>query len=153
VLDLTYTGTKGTDLDLLRAPNRAPPGSPLDTDDDRRFANAGGFTFDQSAANSIYNALQVRVMHRFTAGLMLQAVYTYSKSLDDASSLGGVGAVVVQDDNDFSAERGLSSFDMRHQFRGYSVYELPFGERKTFCQARLGGARFWKSAAGQPADV
>jgi hypothetical protein len=134
VLDLTYTGTKGTDLDLLRAPNRAPPGSPLDTDDNRRFANAGGFTYDQSAANSIYHALQVRVMHRFTAGLSLTAVYTYSKSIDDASSIGGVGAVVVQDDNDFSAERGLSSFDMRHQFRGYSVYELPFGERKRFAK-------------------
>jgi hypothetical protein len=134
VLDLTYTGTKGTDLDLLRAPNRAPPGSPLDTDNDRRFANAGGFTYDQSAANSIYHALQVRVMHRFTAGLMLQALYTYSKSIDDASSIGGVGSVVVQDDNDFSAERGLSSFDMRHQLRGYSVYELPFGERKRFAK-------------------
>ena len=34
ILDLTYTGTKGTDLDLLRAPNRAPLGtSPLDTQD------------------------------------------------------------------------------------------------------------------------
>ena len=32
ILDLTYTGTKGTDLDLLRAPNRAPLGtSPLNT--------------------------------------------------------------------------------------------------------------------------
>jgi hypothetical protein len=134
VLDLTYTGTKGTDLDLLRAPNRAPPGSPLDTDNDRRFANAGGFTYDQSAANSIYHALQVRVMHRFTAGLMLTAVYTYSKSIDDASSIGGQGSVVVQDDNDFAAERGLSSFDMRHQFRGNSVYELPFGERKRFAK-------------------
>ncbi len=141
VLDLTYTGTKGTDLDLLRAPNRAPPGSPLDTDEDRRFANAGGFTYDQSVANSIYNALQVRVMHRFTSGLMLQAVYTYSKSIDDASSIGGVGAVVVQDDNDFAAERGLSSFDMRHQFRGYSVYELPFGERKRFAK------RGWEARA------
>jgi hypothetical protein len=141
VLDLTYTGTKGTDLDLLRAPNRAPPGSPLDTDENRRFANAGGFTFDQSEANSIYNALQIRLMHRFTSGLMLQAVYTYSKSLDDASSLGGVGAVVVQDDNDFAAERGLSSFDMRHQFRGYSVYELPFGEKKRFAK------RGWEARA------
>ena len=33
---------------LLRAPNRAPPGSPLDTDEDRRFANAGGLTTIES---------------------------------------------------------------------------------------------------------
>jgi hypothetical protein len=36
---------------------------------------------------------------------------------------------VVQQDGNYAAERGLSSFDMRHQFRFSSTYELPFGER------------------------
>ena len=130
ILDLTYTGTKGTDLDLLRAPNRAPLGtSQLDTQAALRIPYATSFYYDQSGANSIYNALQVRVVHRFTRGLSLQGMYTYSKSLDNASSIGGSAPVVVQQDGNFAAERGLSSFDMRHQFRLFSVYELPFGER------------------------
>ena len=35
----------------------------------------------------------------------------------------------MQQDGNYAAERGLSSFDMRHQFRFTSTYELPFGER------------------------
>lgn len=134
ILNLTYTGTKGTDLDLLRAPNRAQPGSPLNTDNSRRIKDAGGFTFDQSGANSIYNALQARLVHRFSQGFTVQGVYTFAKSLDNASSIGGGSSVVVQNDNDFAAERGLSSFDIRHQFRLFSMYELPFGERKRWAR-------------------
>jgi hypothetical protein len=35
-------------------------------------------------------------------------------------------------DNDLRAERGLSVFDIRHQFVLNGIYELPFGERKRF---------------------
>jgi trimeric autotransporter adhesin len=129
ILDLTYTGTKGTDLDLLRAPNRAPLGtSPLDTQDSLQIPNANSFYYDQSGANSIYNALQVRLVHRFTRGVSFQAFYTFAKSLDNASSIGGSSGIVVQQDGNFAAERGLSSFDVRHQLRFLNLYELPFGE-------------------------
>jgi trimeric autotransporter adhesin len=134
ILNLTYTGTKGTDLDLLRAPNRAPPGSQLNTDNTRRIPNAGGFTFDQSGANSIYNAIQARLVHRFSQGFTVQGIYTFAKSLDNASTIGGSSGVVVQNDDNFAAERGLSSFDIRHQVRLFSMYELPFGERKRWAQ-------------------
>ena len=69
------------------------------------------------------------MVHRFTHGVSFQGIYTYSKSLDNASSIGGTGGIVVQQDGNYAAERGLSSFDMRHQFRFTSTYELPFGER------------------------
>jgi trimeric autotransporter adhesin len=133
ILDLTYTGTKGTDLDQLRAPNRAPLGTPpAETQQNLRIQGAPVFYFDQSGANSIYNALQARVVHRFTHGFMLQGIYTLAKSIDNASSIGGGAPVVVQQDGKFAAERGLSSFDIRHQLRLFSMYELPFGERHRF---------------------
>lgn len=139
LLDLTYTGTKGTNLDLLRSPNRAPLGTnPLHTQDELNIPYATSFYYDQSGANSIYNALQVRLMHHFTSGLMLQATYTFSKSLDNASTIGGTSAVVVQQDGNYAGQYGLSSFDMRHQIRFFSVYELPFGERHRF------GNRGWE---------
>jgi hypothetical protein len=133
ILDLTYTGTKGTDLDLLRAPNRAPLGTPP-TETQQKLAIQGApvFYFDQSGANSIYNALQVRVVHRFSHGFTLQGIYTFAKSLDNASSIGGGSPIVVQQDGNFAAERGLSSFDIRHQFRLFSMYELPFGEHHRY---------------------
>jgi hypothetical protein len=132
VLDLTYTGTKGTDLDILRAPNRAPLGTPTDEIQANRIDQfATGFTFDQSGANSIYNAIQARLVHRFTHGVMLQAIYTYGKSLDDSSSVGGAGGTgtVEQQDGDLHAEYGLSTFDIRQQLRAISMWELPFGQR------------------------
>ena len=130
VLDLNYTGTKGTDLDILRAPNRAPLGTPSnDIQAHRLDTDAAGFTYDQSGANSIYNALQVRLMHRFTHGFLLQGIYTFAKSLDDASSIGGNAGTVEQQDGNLAAERGLSTFDIRHQLRAVSMWELPFGQR------------------------
>jgi len=132
VLDLTYTGTKGTDLDILRAPNRAPLGTPQSNIQANRIdPEATGFTLDQSGANSNFNALQVRVMHRFTHGFLLQGIYTYGKSLDNASSIGGGAATVEQQDGleYLHKEYGLSTFDIRHQFRAVSMWELPFGER------------------------
>ncbi len=133
-IDVTYTGTKGTHLDLLRSPNRALPTCPLCTDLARRIANAPGFTYDTSGASSIYHALQVRVQRRLNKGLMVMGTYTYGKSIDNASSIGGGAQVVVQDDANFAAERGLSTFDMRHQFRSFFVWELPFGERKRWAK-------------------
>jgi hypothetical protein len=130
VVDVTYTGTKGSHLDMLLAPNRATPGSPFSTDLTRRIPNAPGFTYETDGASSIYNALQLRVQRHLAHGLMVQGRYTFGKSIDDASSIGGGVPVVVQDDNNFRAERALSSFDVRQQFRGSFSYDLPFGPKK-----------------------
>jgi hypothetical protein len=130
VVDVIYTGTKGTHLDLLRAPNRATPGSPFSTDLRRRIPSAPGFTYETDGASSIYHALQLLVQRQMAHGLMVQGSYTFGKSIDDASSIGGGVPVVVQNDNNFRAERGLSSFDVRQQVRGAFSYELPFGPTK-----------------------
>jgi hypothetical protein len=139
--EITYTGTKGTHLDLLRSPNRALPGSPLDTELVRRIPDAGEFTYDTYGASSIYHALRVSLRRRFASGFMLAGHYTFGKSLDNASSIGGGAQLVVQDDTNFAAERGLSSFDIRHQFRTMFLYELPFGERKPW--AKRGWSARW----------
>jgi hypothetical protein len=134
VLTTTYTGTKGTDLDLLMALNRETSVNPP------VFAIPGAqfFTEDTSGANSIYNALQILLQHRFAHGLMFRAVYTYGRSMDDASSIGGSTPVVVQNNQNIAADWGLSSFDMRHQFTSIWVYELPFGQRKAWLRKGLG---------------
>jgi trimeric autotransporter adhesin len=138
-LVLTYTGTKGSNLDLLYAPNRAVPGSHSVT---APVANAGNFIYDTSGANSIYNSLQVRLQKRMSRGIMINATYTYAKSIDDASSIGGGTPIVVQDSNNLAAEYGLSSFDIRHQARINYLYELPLGQGHRFAQKGLTGGLF-----------
>jgi len=140
-LVLTYTGTKGTDLDLLFGIAGATNLNPGASGQTTTVANTQGFTYDTSGANSIYNALQVRVQKRMSHGLMINGTYTYGKSLDDASSIGGGSQVIVQDFHNVPGQYGLSSFDMRHQLRMNYSYQLPFGDREPYF------TRGWKRKA------
>ena len=72
----------------------------------------------------------MRLRKRMRHGLSVGGSYSYSKSIDNASSIGGSAVVVAQNDLDLAAERGLSSFDQRHRFTADYYYELPFGKEK-----------------------
>ncbi|MFN9457110.1 MAG: hypothetical protein ACK6D7_07015, partial [Acidobacteriota bacterium] len=122
MFEVGYLATKGTRLDMQRAPNRAAPGSQLDAEARRRIGNAVGFTLDTAEANSIFHSAQLRLTRRFTRGLSGAALYTWGKSIDNASSIGGGGGTVAQDDQNLANERGLSSFDIRHNFEGRFVF-------------------------------
>ena len=132
---ISYIGTRGDHLDVFSEPNV------LNVANNALVAGGGQlpnftqnqtFTYDSSGASSFYNALQARLQKRMRNGFTFTALYTYSKSYDDASSVGGSSQTVIQDFPNINAERGLSAFDMRHQITGSSTYELPFGERKRF---------------------
>jgi hypothetical protein len=144
VLELSYLGTKGTRLDVERAPNRALPGSPLTAEDRRLIGNAVGFTYETSDGNSIFHAGQVRLTRKLSKGLSVQGLYTYSKSIDDASVLGGGAAVVAQNDKNLRAERGLSTFDQRQSFNLAFTEQSPVGRRVPLASPALTGVlRSW----------
>ncbi|MGI8991137.1 MAG: TonB-dependent receptor domain-containing protein [Bryobacteraceae bacterium] len=128
VIEAAYLGTKGTRLDIQTLPNRAAPGSPLTAEQRRRIGNAVGFTFDSSNGDSIYHAAQFRLVKRFSKGISANVLYVYSKSIDNASTIGGGASVVAQNDQDLRAERGLSSFDQRHVLTASYILTSPFGE-------------------------
>jgi hypothetical protein len=122
-MEVMYTGTRGVHLDEL-----------LGFGPTNVTKNAAGFTYDTTGAFSNFNALQVRLQKRMSRGLMFMARYTYSKSLDDASTIGGGGQTVIQNNADPHGDYGLSSFDTRHQFQGNFTYLLPFGERQRYAR-------------------
>ena len=150
IMNIGYNGSKGTHLDVVEAPNRTATG----------VVNPAvqPFDFETSAANSIYHGLSIRVRKRMQGGIAVSGVYVYSKSIDDASSIGGGGVTVAQNAADIEAERGLSSFDQRHRFTGSWIYELPFGDGKKYLQTGgwshvLGGWLWsgdWTFATGTP---
>jgi hypothetical protein len=133
-LGVGYTGTKGSDLDLLRAPNRGPAGL--------RIPGVQPFIWESSSADSIMNSLTLRLRRRMTNGFAIGGAYTLSKSVDDASSIGGAGGSVAQNDQDLEAERALSNFDQRHRLAADFTYELPFGERKPWLNGGAAAALF-----------
>jgi hypothetical protein len=129
VIQLGYQGTKGTHLDVLQSPNRAPlGGSSLTTQQRLQITNASTFTYDLSAGNSIYNALQVSFLRRMARNRSFNATYVLSKSLDDTSTLGG-GVVQIVDN--IRGERARSNNDQRHRFTfNYSI-QSPVGADRT----------------------
>jgi hypothetical protein len=124
VLNVGYTGSKGTRLDMVRAPNRGPDGLLID--------NVQPFLWESAEGSSIMHSGSVRLRHRMHNGISVGGTYVFSKSIDNASSIGGGATVVAQNDLDLAAERGLSSFDQRHRLTADYLVELPFGPGKTF---------------------
>jgi len=124
VLNVGYNGSKGTRLDVLDAPGLTPTQSPNVL-----------YSYEDSVAFSNFNALAVRLRKRMQNGVALGATYTYSHSIDDASSIGATGggtcitngSVCAQNWQDLLAEESNSSFDIRQQLKGDFVFELPFG--------------------------
>jgi hypothetical protein len=91
-----------------------------------------------AAGNSIRHAGYINVVHRIGGGLTFNANYTYSKSIDDASSAGGdkniltpvngqVGGQVVFGGTR-ADDRSVSTYDQRHVLHGSAIYDLPFGK-------------------------
>ena len=170
LLNLDYTGTKGTNLDILEAPNRTiSPTLGIST----LMQGVQAFTYETSVGDSEANAASVRLRKRLANGFSIGGTYTFSKSIDDASSIGagatsggggaglggggtgiasggptasaGSGAnSVAQNPFNLSAERGLSSFNQTHRFTADYLLELPFGHDKRW----LTGNTAWRAILG-----
>jgi hypothetical protein len=129
VLQVAYNLAKGTDLDVLQLPNRAPLGTPqLKVQSSLLIPNTGEFTYDNSVGNSTYNAFQIQLNRRQARGFSYGITYTYSKAIDDSSTLGG-GAVLIP--NNISAERALSPTDQRQVLRFNYQAQSPIGNMRT----------------------
>jgi hypothetical protein len=120
VINIGYNGAKGTNLDLDRAleiPGLQP------------------FIYESSEGNSILHAGTFSIRKRLAKGIGVGGTYVFSKSIDDAGSIGGGSVVVAQNPFDISADRGLSTFDQRHKFTGNWIYQLPLGDNHRFASS------------------
>jgi hypothetical protein len=78
-------------------------------------------------ADAHYHALQTGLNHRFSSGWQSQITYTWSKSIDNSSGSYGLdGGGNIYNPTDAHADRGLSNFDRRHNFRVSGIYDVPF---------------------------
>jgi len=124
VLNIDYTGAYAGNLDIVRAPNRNASGI--------LNSSSGQFNYQDSLGYQRSNALAVNLRERMHKGISLQGTYTYSHSIDNASSVGGSGNSIAQDDQNLGAEESNSSFDRRHSLSGNFVIEPPFGPNRAF---------------------
>lgn len=103
--NLVFTRRDGTVVNGTRGPF-----------DNRIGSDAYFYNF----ANSNYNSLEVTLRHQ-SQRLFVMGSYTYGKSIDMASSI-----QEEFDPSNFGLRRGISSFDIRHNFVVSYRYELPF---------------------------
>jgi hypothetical protein len=97
-----------------------------------QFASLYAWT---SGGRANYNAGQFSLRHRASHGLTFDFNYTYSKSIDmtsDAERVNlfegyGFGGGQIINAFDPAQARGVSDYDMTHQFNTNWVYDLPFG--------------------------
>lgn len=93
---------------------------------------------------SSYNALQVDVNRRFSRGLMLRGVYTFSKVLDDGDSLNattsGGGPALASNPFNLRSDWGRGTFDVRHVAIVNATYALPRGRGKLLLADKRGFA-------------
>ncbi|HKN34572.1 MAG TPA: TonB-dependent receptor [Terriglobales bacterium] len=140
VASANYMATNGVHLPSVFSPNSysgaEPEFAPF-----TRFDSAGhpigGYGNESliaSESHSSYHSLQTSVASKSAwAGFQMQASYTYSKALDDTSSvlggLFGTAGVILQtlpqDPWNPSAEKGPSTFDVTHSFTLSLIEFLP----------------------------
>ena len=86
----------------------------------------GSVNLQRTIANSRDNALEVSVKHS-TRTLFLQVGYTWSKSIDQSSSLAEAVDPEVPGMSTAGMSRALSAFDLTHNFVATYRYTLPLG--------------------------
>src|SRR5215813_8273887 len=102
--DLTYTTAAGQVINGTRG----PLGPNFHNDD-----------YEGSIGNSDYNSLEASLRHTGKS-LNISGAYTFSKSIDQASSISD-----PVDPFNFRRTRALSAFDLKHNFVANFQYELP----------------------------
>ena len=171
LLEVGYVGTKGTKLPRFIEGNPAVyvpgfdgSGQPLSTSGnaDQRRLHSGCTLNDPPSscifsstgliagiANSSYNALETSLRKRFSHEMAFLVSYTYSKTIDDASSFNMTGSAskpvagendLAQNPFDLAAERGRSLFDSRHRLVVSYQWSLPWWRQAhNWYQQILGG--------------
>lgn len=145
--DLVYNAYAGSDLDALndidRLRSTAFPNCILLTGCNTVFAlqNAGNRTW-RNVGFANYHGATLSVRRPLSNGISFDFNYTLSHSIDNSSAAesgSGNGGAIIQDSFDYSAFRGSSDFDIRHNITGATLVELPFGKGKKL----FGNAPMW----------
>ncbi len=87
--------------------------------------------FRDAVGDSIYHGFTLSAQKRMSRGLLLQANYTISKQLDNAPERFAGGGNFA-DPNNLGLYRAIVAFDRPHYLVMNYVYELPFGQGKTW---------------------
>lgn len=174
-LTVSYVGTRVRDLVSGTPFNEVPPGQYANLQAARPYPRMGSITVSQNRLSgtqflpwlpepgkSWYNALQVRLERRFSAGVSYGLSYAFSKTMSDYATSQTVGGTIPP----FAPRgylRAVTENDLTHMLTSNAIVEIPVGRGRRvlsdahpILEAFLGG---WQLSAiyvfrsGQPLSV
>ena len=92
-----------------------------------------------NSATSDYHSLQLKFQRRLSRGLQGLASYTYSHSIDVASTDATTNFNTLPTIAPPNVDRGNSDFDIRHSFTSGVTYDVPSMSSRKFAHTLLGG--------------
>jgi hypothetical protein len=140
LLETTYQGSRGVRLLNAWDINQVP----LDISTDRAYLQTTVFPAVQNFkpyphfgtirhysnyGDNSYHGVTLRTEKRYSAGLVLNAFYTFSKSLNNGDDDGNASGITFYNR---ALEKGRANYDIRHRFVSVMTYELPFGKGRKF---------------------
>jgi len=138
VAEVAYVGSHGFNLAFPVDINQVPQSGWASSDSQNRpYPQYQGIQTASTRTNAIsnYSSLQATITKRMARGVSLSFNYTWAHFLDDMDSSGWgsrSGQQDYQNAYDPAANYSNSNFDVRNAFKGYVVYELPFGRGRQF---------------------
>jgi hypothetical protein len=135
LFEIGYLGSVSRRLEALRSVNEALPAprtSGLSVAQRSPFPNLGIIQLVDNGGKANYNSLGTKLTKRYSSGLTYLVSYTWSKSIDTASSIRNQGNDTLFPMNSYcrDCERARSAFDVPHRFVTSATYELPVGRGK-----------------------
>jgi hypothetical protein len=129
ILNVSYVGSSGSHLMRPLNINTPPPDPSIvastgTLNSKRPYVGWGNITQRQGSASSNYHSLQVKFDQRLKDALNIGVAYTYSKSIDNASSE-RLGTDIPPNNLNVDMERGPSDFDRTHVLTTNFIWYVP----------------------------
>ena len=135
LLETTYQGSRGVRLLNAWDINQIPLNISSDPAQLLAISNApqlykpyqqfGTIRHYSNYGDNSYHGVTFRTEKRYSAGLVFNAFYTFSKSLNNNDGDGNADGITFYNR---ALEKGRANYDIRHRFVSVMTYDLPFGK-------------------------
>lgn len=132
-VELAYVGNKQSHQLHFSDPNACynDPRPNIECNVRRPIPNLGGINYTSTFGFGRYAGLTAKFEKRYSAGLQYLVAYTWGHALATSGTpLSGSSGFGPKDPRNYSAAYSSAAWDIRHNFTGSFLYDLPIGQGK-----------------------